>query len=144
MGFISIWATTWENVPLDSCAQLRFKSACAFAQSYQCFRCSHKEILRFGYSKCAQRRFWSDCANAQWSESWLGARVQRHVLWRFGSYHCTELVVITSHQEMKHGCLSFPHVEMFIIDDIEIWKTGARNKSSHFQLYHLLCVWRNI
>ena len=64
---------TWENVPSDMCARRRLKSACASAQSDQCIRCPHGEIL----TKCALRRFWSDCANrgAVWSKSSLGGHL---------------------------------------------------------------------
>ena len=45
------WATTWENVPSESCAHWRFKLTWALCIP--------------GNPKCAQWRFWSDCANAQ-------------------------------------------------------------------------------
>ena len=60
-----ICAATWENVPFHMCAQRRFKSACAFAQSDQSLRCPHEETLHLGYLKYGQWRFWSDFANAQ-------------------------------------------------------------------------------
>ena len=41
----SIWATLWENVPSDMCAQRRLKSACASAQSDQSLHCPHEDTF---------------------------------------------------------------------------------------------------
>ena len=59
------WAVTGENVPSDLCAQRKFKSICATAQSDHSHRFPHDKKCILGYPKCTQRRFWSDCVNAQ-------------------------------------------------------------------------------
>ena len=43
---LSTWATAWQNQQNDMCAQRRFRSAWASAQSDQSLRCPHEEALR--------------------------------------------------------------------------------------------------
>ena len=56
LSFHNIWATTWENIPSDTCIQWRFKSACASVHSEQSLQTLHPWL-----SKCTQ---------------WLGSVVQ--------------------------------------------------------------------
>ena len=56
-----------EIVPSNKCAQRRFRSAYAFAQSGQNLHMTHFGKPRKGckVSSCVQRRLLSDCADAQ-------------------------------------------------------------------------------
>ena len=47
------------------CAQRRFRSACASAQSDQSIRCPSKDALDHYYPRSFMRRLWSVCADAQ-------------------------------------------------------------------------------
>ena len=42
---VNIWATTRENIPSDMCAQQRYQSGSAFAQSDQSLHCLHEKTL---------------------------------------------------------------------------------------------------
>ena len=78
----NIWAAESGNVPSVMCAKRRFKSACAFSQSGQSFRCPHDDSLHPWLSKIRPVKILislRECAG--WSESWLAAR-----FWRYGSY----------------------------------------------------------
>ena len=55
-----IIAATSGNVHSDICAQRRFRSACAFAQSDK-----HLDSQGCRVSTCGQKRLLSDCADAQ-------------------------------------------------------------------------------
>ena len=68
-----------ENVPSDMCVQRRFRSTCAFTQSYTKLHCAHffmwttKTLIRL-----------SGCAD--WFESSLDAHFKGYLFSRFGSY----------------------------------------------------------
>ena len=71
-------AMTWENIPSDMCTKRALKSACASSQSDQSLRCPHEETLHPWLSKLRMVKVLirlRECAD--WSESSLGAYVQR-------------------------------------------------------------------
>ena len=81
-----IWAAMWENVPSDMCSKQRLEPACASAQSDRSLRCPQEETLHPWLSKTRPVKIQirlRECAG--WSESSLGAHVQRYVFWRCGS-----------------------------------------------------------
>ena len=84
-----ILTETAENVLSDMCAQRRFRSACAFAQSDQNLHWAHFGLTRmwsFFLLKTKALISLRDCAG--WFESSLGAHVRRYVFGRCRSYDC--------------------------------------------------------
>ena len=61
----SKWTATAGNVALDVCAQRRFRSDCAFAQSDQNLLWALFDSQGCTVSSCGHRRFWSEWADGQ-------------------------------------------------------------------------------
>ena len=81
---IIIRASTWENVPSHMYAQWRLKSRSASVQSDQNVCCLHEETLHTWLSKMHPMKILIRlCKCTVWSESSLGAHVQRYVCWQY-------------------------------------------------------------
>ena len=80
----------WQNQQNDLCTQRRLRSAWAFAQSDQSFRCPHDESR--------QQRLWLDWADAQadlslcWAHSYFVGFVMRQLKWRYSGNPITSHV----------------------------------------------------
>ena len=132
-----IWAVTWENVPSDMCAQRRLKSACASVQSDQNRRCPHEETLHpWLYKLRPVKILIRLCECAVWSESSLGAHVERYVFWRISSYCVWKLAKQGITQELK-SCINI---------SIRVWKLGPvwRVQNGNPLFYYYVCDSKNI
>ena len=75
------WTPTWENVLL-TCASNKDSNQSAHPRSLiRILSVRMKKLCVLRYPKCAQWRYWSTREFAGWSESSLGAPVQRYVFW---------------------------------------------------------------
>ena len=81
-SLITKWYTTWDNVPSARHAQGRFKSACAYAQSYQSLRSLHKIYAYLAIS------------NAPCEDSDQTARMRR-LIWIFIGRTCPKECFLT-------------------------------------------------
>ena len=81
----AIWTTMLENVPSDRCAQRRFRSACAFAQSDQNLHWAHfgKPRMQSFFMRSAKTLI-RLCIRAVWFECTLSTHFSRYVFWRRG------------------------------------------------------------
>ena len=71
-----------ENIPSDMCAQRRFRSACAFAQSDQNLHWAHFWTAKDAKFLHVDNEDWSECADAQADLFSLGAILRRYLFSR--------------------------------------------------------------
>ena len=100
------YASTWENVPSDMCAQRWPNSACASAQSDQRVRCPLEETLHPWLSELRPVKILIRLRScAVWSESSLGAHVRRYSLTFRRKYHWLNLIAFNSKLGLSDICL---------------------------------------
>ena len=101
---IVVTGATWENVPSDRSTKLRLKSStCTSVQSDSSFWCPHEETLHPWLSKMHPVKILiRPCECAGWSESLLGAHVQRYFIWQCSS-HVVVPIRMSSVNCWQHG-----------------------------------------
>ena len=93
-----VYATRWENIPSDICTQWRLKSSCPSSQSDQSLHCLHEETLHLWLSKMHSVKILMGLQKcAGWSESSLGAHVQRYAFWLYSSHVFSYPLSMTKH-----------------------------------------------
>ena len=116
----SFWAATSENVNLGMCAQQRFRSACALAQSDQNIQCGHLDSQGYKVSSCGQRRLWSD-------------RLMRRLIWVFFGRICPTVHFLTLRLIVVRCASICFFITHWVVSGMPCWSQLSQRLSGNVQ-----------